>query len=153
MRTLPMIATLGAALTVGALLCAGSPAAAQDVESGASPCQGPRPVAGVELRGPVLHVLDAQTLCVALNFNTDSWIPLRMADAPTTLPVLKTSTAGQGEPNPRGALMQAALARTAVCRTLAADDGSVEALCEIDGRPLGDLLRDPGVVEASYGWR
>lgn len=150
MSKLTLIAVLAAALTAGAVLVAGSPAEAREQ---AMPCHGPSPVAGVEIRGPVLHVIDGETLCVALNFNTDSWIRLRLADAPKAQPVLKTSTAGQGEPNSRGALMQATLAKTAACRTIKADDGSVEALCEVDGRPLGDLLRDPEVVQASYGWR
>ncbi len=149
MSKVTIIAVLGAALTAGALMC-GSPAEAAEQ---AMPCQGPSPVAGVEIRGPVLHVIDGETICVALNFNTDSWIRLRLADAPTARPLLKTSTATGESPNPRGALMQAALAKTATCKTVRADDGRVEALCEVDGRPLGDLLGDPEVVSASYSWR
>lgn len=150
MSKLTLIAVLAAALTAGAVLVAGAPASAREQ---AMPCHGPSPVAGVEIRGPVLHVIDGETLCVALNFNTDSWIRLRLADAPKASPVLKASTAGQDQPNARGALMQAALARTATCRTIRADNGGVEALCDVDGRPLGDLLRDPEVVRASYSWR
>ena len=154
MRRVIGIAAGIAVLTAAAPLCA-APAAAQTAPAtmAADPCEGPRPVAGVEIRGPVLHVIDGRTLCVALGFETSTWIRLTVADAPATLPVLKTSTAGMGEPSPRGALMHAALAKMATCRTVAADDGSVEALCEVEGRPLGDLLRDPDVVQASYGWR
>lgn len=140
-----------AVLTVGLLLLvAPSQASAQEA---ANPCTGPSPVAGVEIRGPVLHVIDGQTICVALGFETDAWIKLKLADAPVAKAVRKTSNAGQGEPNPRGALMQATLAKMATCRTIRDGAGQVAALCEVDGKPLGDLLRDPNVVAASYAWR
>lgn len=139
------MAALGAAL--GLLTAAGS-AQARDEH----PCTGPSPVAGVEIRGPVLHVVDGSTLCVALGFETDSWILLRLADAPRPSSLRRASTAGVA-PNPRGALMQAALAKMATCRTVRGDGGRVEAVCEVEGRPLGEALRDPEIVAASYSWR
>lgn len=139
------MAALGAAL--GLLTAAGS-AQARDEH----PCTGPSPVAGVEIRGPVLHVVDGSTLCVALGFETDSWILLRLADAPRPSPLRRASIAGVA-PNPRGALMQAALAKMATCRTVRGDGGGVEAVCEVEGRPLGEALRDPEIVAASYSWR
>ena len=138
-------AALGAAL--GLLTSAGA-AQARDEH----PCTGPSPVAGVEIRGPVLHVVDGSALCVALGFEPDSWILLRLADAPRPSPVLRVSTAGTAPSNPRGALMQAALAKMATCRTVQGDDG-VEAVCEVEGRPLGEALRDPEIVAISYSWR
>lgn len=140
------VAALGAALAL--VTAAGSARAA-----GEHPCDGPSPVAGVEIRGPVLHVVDGATLCVALGFDTDSWILLRLADAPRPSPLRRVSTAEVATPNPRGALMQAALAKMATCRTVRADDGGVEAVCEVEGRPLGEALRDPEIVAASYSWR
>lgn len=139
-------AALGAAL--GLLAMAGAAQARQD-----HPCAGPSPVAGVEIRGPVLHVVDGATLCVALGFETDSWILLRLADAPRHSPLQRVSTTEVAAPNPRGALMQAALAKMATCRTVQGEDGGVEAICDVEGRPLGEALRDPEVVAISYRWR
>lgn len=133
------------------LLAVPSQASAQDAAP-QNPCTGPSPVAGVEIRGPVLHVIDGQTICVALGFETDAWIRLKLADAPVAKALRKTSNTGQ-EPDPRGALMQAALAKMATCRTIRDQSGGVAALCEVDGKPLGELLRDPNVVAASYAWR
>lgn len=140
------MAALGAAL--GLLASAGA-AQARDEH----PCTGPSPVAGVEIRGPVLHIVDGSTLCVALGFETDSWILLRLADAPPPSALQRVSTAQGATPNPRGALMQAALAKMATCRTVRGEGGGVEALCEVEGRPLGETLRDPEIVAISYSWR
>lgn len=141
-----------AVFSAGLLLLAAVPGRASAADA-RNPCSGPSPVAGVEIRGPVLHVIDGQTICVALGFETDAWIRLKVADAPTALPVRKTSTAGRGEPDPRGALMQASLAKMATCRTIKDETGEVAALCEVEGRPLGEILRDENVVAASYSWR
>lgn len=137
----------GLVAALGLLTAAGT-AQARDEH----PCTGPAPVAGVEIRGPVLHVVDGATLCVALGFETDSWILLRLADAPRPSSLRRVSTA-EAAPNPRGALMQAALAKMATCRTVRGDGGGVEAVCEVEGRPLGEALRDPEIVAASYSWR
>ena len=139
-----------AASLSSALLCVATACSAQAAEP-QTPCNGPSPVAGVELRGPVLHVIDGETLCVALGFETDSWIRLRLADVPPAT-IRRTSTAGD-DSNPRGALMQVALAQMAVCRTQKDDAGQVAAVCEIDGKSIGPQLRDPGVQAASYAWR
>jgi len=97
-------------------------------------------------------VIDGQTLCVALGFEPDTWVQLRIADAPAPASLVRASTDATG-PNPRGALMEAALARMAVCRTHRDDDGQVVAACEVEGKSLGRSLRDPAVIAASYGWR
>lgn len=139
-----------AASLSSALLCLATACSARAAEP-AMPCGGPSPVAGVEIRGPVLHVIDGESLCVALGFETDSWIRLRLADVPAAT-IRKTSTAGD-ESNPRGALMQVALARMTVCRTLKDETGQIAAVCEIDGKSIGTQLREPGVQAASYAWR
>lgn len=142
---------VGATVVAAGILLAATACRAEAAEP-TMPCKGPSPVAGVEIRGPVLHVIDGQTLCVALGFETDAWIRLRIADAPQAKPILKTSTAGD-DVDPRGALMQVALAKMATCRTQKDKAGEVEAVCEIDGRSIGDQLREPEVKAASYSWR
>lgn len=145
----PLKSMIGsAALTMSVALFA----PAGEAHAATGPCTGPSPVAGVEIRGPVLHVIDGRTLCVALGFEPDTWIPLRLVEAPAGSPLLKTST-GADTGAPRGLLMEAAFAKMAVCRTLKDDDGVVVAACEIEGKPLSRALSDPKVVAASYGWR
>lgn len=146
LKSMTGLAALGAAL--GLMAAAGPAQASED-----HPCTGPSPVAGVEIRGPVLHVVDGSTLCVALGFEPDTWILVRLADAPRPSPIQRVSTTEVATPNPRGALMQAALAKMATCRTVHGDDGGVEAVCEVEGRPLGEALRDPEIVAVSYSWR
>ena len=143
-------ASIGMAVAGAGLLLAATACRADAGEAAsAMPCNGPAPVAGVEIRGPVLHVIDGQTLCVALGFSTDHWVKLRLADAAS--PVRRTSSGPQADP--RGALMQVALAKTATCRTLKSRSGAIVARCEIDGRPIGDQLDDPDVTAASWAWR
>jgi len=148
-KSLVVSAGLATGLLLVATACRAE--AATPAAPAAQPCGGPSPVAGVEIRGPVLHVIDGETLCVALGFETDTWIKLRIADMPPP-PVRKTSTAGL-ETNPRGALMQVAMARMADCKTVKDDAGEVAALCTIEGRPIGEALRDTRVQAASYSWR
>lgn len=119
----------------------------------AQPCRGPSPVAGVEIKGPVLHVIDGRTLCVALGFEPDTWIPLRLVDAPAPVSSIRKASTRPADANPRGALMEGAFAKMAVCRTLKDDDGQVVAACEVDGKPLGRALNDPKVIAASWNWR
>ena len=142
---------IGSAVLTAGLSLFAQAGDARAAEAG-HPCTGPSPIPGVEIRGPVLHVVDGRTLCVALGFETDAWILLRLDDAPADPPLRRTSTAA-APANPRGALMEAALAKMATCRTMRGDDGAVVAACEVDGKPLGRSLRDPKVIAASYAWR
>src|SRR3990167_6725226 len=103
------------------LLAAAGEAGAAPVE----PCTGPNPVAGVQIRGPVLHVIDGDTICVALGYRPDEWIRLRLADAPVTSPIRRVSS--RPEADPRAVLMAAAFARTAECVTELDRRGAVVA--------------------------
>ena len=117
----------------------------------AEPCTGPNPVAGVQIRGPVLHVIDGGTICVALGYAPDEWIRLRLVDAPVTAPVRRVSN--REEADPRAVLMAAAFARTAECVTRLDRRGEVVAVCTVDGVPLGRAMRDGAVIAASQSWR
>ena len=117
----------------------------------AQPCAGPHPVAGVQIRGPVLHVIDGDTICVALGYSPDEWIRLRLADAPVTSPVRRIST--REEADPKAVLMAAAFAKMAECVTEQDRRGEVVAVCTVDGVPLGRALRDGAVIAASQDWR
>lgn len=111
-----------------ALLSAGA-AAAQT-----SPCQGGAPVAGAEIHGPVLHVLDGQTLCVATGTDPSQWLPVKLEDAP----------AGSSW----GALMSVAFGKDVTCTT----QGGA-AICRIRGRSIGLQLNDAEAAKAGVAWR
>ena len=117
----------------------------------AEPCTGPHPVAGVQIRGPVLHVIDGETICVALGYAPDRWIRLRLADAPIPSPVRRVSN--REEADPRRVMMAAAFAKMAECRTELDADREVVAVCTVDGAPLGRALRDGAVIAAGMSWR
>lgn len=140
---------IGSALfAAGLSLCAAAgPAAAAPAE----PCSGPRPVAGVQIRGPVLHVIDGETICVALGYAPDEWIRLRLADAP--VPSAFRRVSNRDEADPKSVMMAAAFAKMAECRTELDADRQVVAVCTVDGAPLGRALRDGSVIAAAMDWR
>ncbi|MFN3512463.1 MAG: hypothetical protein ACK41C_05430 [Phenylobacterium sp.] len=134
-RLLPislLAALAGSGMGVGA-------AAAQPV------CRAPAPAVGAVLRGPVLHVPDGETLCLALGAEPAQWVELRLQ-----APSLHRASAG---PSSRGTLMAAAFAKDALCEIVASADGAPVAACEIEGRPLTELLDRPQVQAAAHAWR
>jgi hypothetical protein len=58
----------GAAAVALAALGFGAPALAQT-------CRAPAPAVGQTVSGPVLHVIDGRTLCLAQGPTPDQWIP------------------------------------------------------------------------------
>lgn len=118
--------SLALALT---LLSAGA-AAAQT-----SPCRGEAPVAGAEVHGPVLHVLDGSTLCVATGAAPTQWIALRLDDAPPTADW--------------GALMSVAFGKDVTCTM----GGAGRATCRVAGRAIAAQLQDPEATKAGVTWR
>lgn len=111
------------------LLSAGA-AAAQT-----APCGGAAPAAGVEIRGPVLHVLDGQTLCVATGTDPSKWLPLKLEDAPAA--------------SSWGALMGVAFGQDVTC---IAQGAGRTAICRIEGRSVGAQL-DREATRAGVAWR
>lgn len=94
-----------------------------------SPCRGQAPAAAAEVHGPVLHVLDGQTLCVATGRDPSQWLPIKLEDAP----------AGSSW----GALMSVAFGRDVTCAT---------GVCRIEGRSIGAQL-DAQAARAGVAWR
>lgn len=137
-----------AVFAAGLSLCA---AAAPATAAPAQPCRGPAPVAGAEIRGPVLHVIDGETICVALGYAPDQWIRLRLADAPVPPAIRRVSN--REEADPKRVMMAAAFAKMADCRTELDRDREVVAVCTVDGVPLGRALRDGSVIAAGMSWR
>jgi hypothetical protein len=102
----------------------------------ASPCGGAAPAAGEEIRGPILHVVDGRTLCVARGGDPSRWTQVTLGDAPAQASW--------------GGLMSVAFGKDAAC---VAQGGGRTAICRVDGRSLGPQLRTAEVEKAGVGWR
>jgi len=109
-------------------------------------CSAPAPAVGVEVHGPVLHVLDANHLCVALGATPDTWLKVELPDAG----LVRASSA---DGNPRGALMSVAFAQNITCRIVDRATNGVVASCTLDGQALGDLALRPQAISTGRAWR
>jgi hypothetical protein len=123
----------GAAAAVLVVPAFGAPALAQT-------CRAPAPAAGQTVTGPVLHVIDGRTLCIARGPTPDQWVPLRISPSPAALPV------------DRDRLMAAAFSQSLTCRVVGG--GPVRAAtCTLAGRPLEALLAEPATITQAKAWR
>jgi hypothetical protein len=127
-------ARAGKTVVVLAVLAFGAPALAQT-------CRGAAPATGQAVSGPVMHVIDGQTLCLAQGPTPDRWIPLTVLPSATPLPA------------DRQRLMAAAFSRSLVCRVTGGRGPVKSAACTIGGRPLDALLADPATVTEANAWR
>jgi hypothetical protein len=123
----------GAAAAALAALAFGAPALAQV-------CHAPAPAAGQVVTGPVLHVIDGRTLCIAQGPTPDQWIPLRISPAVTALPA------------DRERLMAAAFSQSLTC-TITGGRLVRTASCTIAGRSLEALLAEPAAITQAKSWR
>jgi hypothetical protein len=106
----------------------------------AQTCRAPAPAIGQSVSGPVLHVIDGRTLCIARGPTPDQWIPLRIMPAVPALPV------------DRERLMAAAFSQSLTCRITGG--GPVKtATCTLAGRPLEALLSEPATITQARTWR
>lgn len=99
-----------------------------------SPCGGGPVAEGQQVRGPVLHVIDGHTLCVAQTPDPATWVRLELSDAPAGATWAELMSVGFG--------------KDVVCVA-----GATGATCQVEGRPLSAALRAPGVKAASAAWR
>ncbi|WP_337185726.1 hypothetical protein [Phenylobacterium sp.] len=129
-------------LAIATLLSLAASGAAQ-----ADVCRGQAPSAGLEMRGPVLHVLDGQRLCVALSPDPADWVAVRLADAP---PVETVEAVGE---TGRGALMAASFGQDVTCRILGEGEDGAVALCRTNRGPVGEQLSKPRIIRAGQAWR
>jgi hypothetical protein len=123
----------GAGAIALAALTLGAPALAQT-------CRAAAPAVGQTVSGPVLHVIDGRTLCIARGPTPGGWIPLRISPAAPALPA------------DRERLMAAAFSQSLTCRITGG--GLVKtATCTLAGRPLEALLTQPATVTQAKAWR
>lgn len=114
----------------------------------ADPCEGQLPRRlGQSFSGSVRYVGDGDSLCVGQSNDPNTWIEVRLADF--NAPELNS----EGGRAARSALQRIAMGRQARCvagggrsHRVASYD-RVIATCRINGRRIGDLLREAGAEE------
>lgn len=135
MSSLPRIAAVSALV-----LMAASAARSQEL------CAAPPPAPGAVVRGPVLHVLDGETLCVALGATPDRWLRIRLSPA--------TSGPRRDVASPsRGALMSVAFGEMVTCALDPVGATPLTGVCKRKGRALAMAAREPNALAAGLAWR
>lgn len=117
---------------------------ATEAQARAPACGGPTPAVGDQIKGPVLHVIDGQRLCVAVDASPTTWVELQL-DAG----IVRASDGGDA----KARLMAAAFARNAVCVITGRSGGRATAACTIEGESLSARLNQPAVTKAAQAWR
>jgi hypothetical protein len=129
-----------AAAVLAPLIAIGLAGAAQ-----AAPCGAPSPAVGSVVHGPVLQVTDAEHLCIALGPDQTDWVQFLIRGGDEG-PLYQPNRLGPA------LLMSVAFAKTADCTVSLDAKGRKVADCRIDGRPLTELMKQPGAVEAAAAW-
>lgn len=117
----------------------------------AVPERGPVPPGlerGAVFQGPVAYVGDGDSLCVATGRPDDTrrWVEVRLAD------FYGPELNAPGGREAKAALVRLSKDRRAVCRAQHRSYDRIVAVCRVDGRSLGDLMRAQGVREAGRGY-
>lgn len=111
----------------------------------ADPCEGRLPArAGETFSGVVRYIGDGDGLCLGPSEDPSTWIEVRLADFDA--PELNSPT-GRADRDRLAALVRG---RVVACVAVRGRNGRVVvwdrviAACRLNGRPLGDLLRQAG---------
>jgi len=113
----------------------------------ADPCEGRLPKEGTSFSGVVRYVGDGDGLCVGPAGQPDRWIEVRLGDF--FAPELEEP----GGAEAKSLLQRLTLGRPVVCRAGRRSYDRVIAHCRLGARPIGDMLRANGGIEAGRGWR
>lgn len=114
------------------------------------PDRGPMPPElrpGQRFEGPVVHVGDGDSLCVALGPARERWAEVRLAD------VYAPELDEPGGREAKAVLARVTRGRRMDCVARKRSYDRVVADCRVDGRPLGALLRAAGAPEGGRGRR
>lgn len=141
-------AVLGSAPMVRVFgLAAGMITLASATPAFADPCEAPLPPNGTAFSGIVRYVGDGDSLCVGPAGRPDLWVEIRLADF--YAPKLHEP----GGQRAKALLVSIAAGKRLDCRAGRRSYDCVVAWCEIDGKPIGDLLRARGGAEGGKGSR
>lgn len=134
-------------LAAGVLACTAAPVLADPCS--AVPQKGPMPASlarGERFSGPVVHVGDGDSLCVAVGPRQGAdWVEVRLADFHA--PELKSP----GGREARDTLKRLAAGRRVDCLSRGRTWDRVAADCRLGGRSLGERMRAAGVAEGGRG--
>ena len=100
---------------------------------------------GASFAGPVVHIGDGDSLCVALGPRPEQWVEVRLADF--YAPELHTPAG----PAAKSALDRLTAGQRLTCVAQHRSYDRIVAVCRIKGVSLGDLLRQAGVAEGGRG--
>lgn len=112
------------------------------------PDRGPMPAAlaaGKAFAGPVVYVGDGDSLCVALGPDPLQWAEVRLAD------FYAPELAQPGGQEAKAVLDRIAKGRRIECAAQHRSYDRVVARCTLQGRGLGDLMREAGAPEGGNG--
>lgn len=96
---------------------------------------------GTSFSGPVVYVGDGDSLCVGVGPGDSEWVEVRLADFHA--PELSSSEG----PAAKRALLDLVMHRSVRCVAEHRSYDRIVAHCELNGRSLGDHLRDRGALE------
>ncbi|HEX5379798.1 MAG TPA: hypothetical protein VFW47_14575 [Phenylobacterium sp.] len=102
---------------------------------------------GATFSGPVVHVGDGDSLCVAVGSGRSNWVEVRLSG------FYAPELSEPGGAAARAALQRAAMGRTANCRAEDRSYDRIVAACDVGGRDIGDLLRASGAEEGGRAYR
>jgi len=141
------MALLIMASVLSAMVLLGASAAHAD-PCKAIPDTGPLPgylYPGARFAGPVVHIGDGDSLCVAVGAGPQNWVEVRISGF--YAPELHEPDGKQA----KAALSSIARGRSAVCVADHQSYDRIVARCYIGGRLIGDLMRQAGVSEGGRG--
>lgn len=115
----------------------------------AIPDDGPAPAflqPGRSFSGPVVRVLDGDSLCVAVGAGPASWVEVRLVD------FYAAEGRSPGGPAAKAALERIALGKVANCTAGPQSYDRVISACTISGRAIGEMMRAAAVPEGGRGY-
>jgi micrococcal nuclease len=101
---------------------------------------------GATFSGPVVYIGDGDSFCVAVGQGPQKWVEVRLAD------FYAPELHDRDGPAAKAALSRISFGRHVVCVAEHQSHDRVVASCAVNGRSLGDLLRQAGVQESGRGW-
>jgi len=140
-----VIRSLGLAAVL--LLCGAGEALADPCK--AIPDSGPMPTflyKGQSFSGPVVQVLDGDSLCVAVGKGPQNWVEVRLSD------FYAPESHEPGGPEAKAALGRIALGKVATCVAKNRTYDRIAARCTVAGRALGELMSAAGVAQGGRAY-
>jgi micrococcal nuclease len=124
------------------------------VSAHADPCKaipdsGPAPAflrPGRSFSGPVVRVIDGDSLCVAVGSGPAAWVEVRLAD------FYAAERGSPGGPAAKTALERIALGKVVSCTAGPQSYDRVVSACRISGRAIGEMMRAAGLSQGGRGY-